>query len=63
MAAMPQSKEALQRMLRITKDQLAPIEARLTGSLSEAELNELLEKATDLQMKIAELYDLLTDAN
>jgi len=62
MARMPQSMEAIQHILRITQQQLAQVEARLMESLTEAELAEAVERATDLQVKIGELRELLTDA-
>ncbi len=58
---MAQSKEALQRILHITEQQLDQVEARLMDSLTEAELAEAVERATDLQVKIGELRELLTD--
>jgi hypothetical protein len=61
MSGMPQSKEALQRILRITEQQLAQVEARLVESLSGSQLADAMERATDLQLKIAELRRLLTD--
>jgi hypothetical protein len=60
MAGMSQSREALERILRITEQQLAQIEARLLESHSEVELADAMERATDLQLKIGELRELLT---
>jgi hypothetical protein len=56
---MPQSKETLQRILRVTEQQLAQIEARLVETLCEEERSNVINRAADLQIKSRELRDLL----
>jgi hypothetical protein len=56
---MPQSLQALQHLLRITKVELANIEALLLTTTSEVESTRLIDKAAILHLKEREIRALL----
>jgi len=61
MAAMPQTKEAIQRILQITEQQLALAEAQILKTLTDGDRDKAIALATDLKVKIRELRDLVTE--
>jgi hypothetical protein len=57
---MPTAREAqLQRLIRITDRQIAEIDARLLGALSEEDARRAIETAAELQVTRLDLQELL----